>query len=484
MKRPKRIYKTKKGRKYYLIKGKRKYVKTKTKKKKKNIKTKNKKGNLTVIIKNIISKTKRRKTKRKKGKKPTLHIHPDIKAPLKGLPIHFPVLQKKIVQIDDIVRKNTKTKDDFTEKVAKKDKKIKEYREIIKKGPSFDESVYKKALRSLRRVLKERDSMHLMFLEASRGDKTSKDLLQKNIIEQRERIKKDKADVKAPKSRRNIPYSIRPNIKVKSNIDKKFREYISIHGLSPTESNYIDWTNKEGSKAIKESDEYFKSKAPLYYDYRPGYVVFSSAEEEIDTPTDSDMEIPSESELKGSGDEGLYNTQIMDISKHITKGGIPVVPSDKISSLLGLIKPGMKTFSAIINTNPSKSDGTGTDGFKVGHWRSIFLDNDGEYTSAEYYDPLVQGSIPSPLKSMMKKIATKMNPEDYFLYKENGLKRQSSNTSTCGYHALKFIDDRLNGVPWSTATGYDDFMKKNKPDDSVDGERDIQGKMKAYDKFI
>jgi len=84
----------------------------------------------------------------------------------------------------------------------------------------------------------------------------------------------------------------------------------------------------------------------------------------------------------------------------------------------------------------------------------------------------------------MKKIATKMNPEDYFLYKENGLKRQSSNTSTCGYHAFKFIDDRLNGVPWSTATGYDDFMKKNKPDDSVDGERDIQGKMKAYDKFI
>jgi hypothetical protein len=73
--------------------------------------------------------------------------------------------------------------------------------------------------------------------------------------------------------------------------------------------------------------------------------------------------------------------------------------------------------------------------------------------------------------------------------------RQMDTTNTCGYHSIKFIDDRYNDVPWSEATGYDDYMakhmKKNmmsntigKADDSIDGEKDLIGPMKKYDKFI
>jgi hypothetical protein len=48
-----------------------------------------------------------------------------------------------------------------------------------------------------------------------------------------------------------------------------------------------------------------------------------------------------------------------------------------------------RSFAAVINTNPSQSDGTGQDGFQVGHWRAIFVDNRDDYPSIEYFDPLV-----------------------------------------------------------------------------------------------
>ena len=59
------------------------------------------------------------------------------------------------------------------------------------------------------------------------------------------------------------------------------------------------------------------------------------------------------------------------------------------------------------------------------------------------------------------------------------LRRQNYNKSNCGYHVMKFIEDRFNGIPFSEASGYDDYMKKQKGtgyipiDDSLDGEGDL-----------
>ena len=66
------------------------------------------------------------------------------------------------------------------------------------------------------------------------------------------------------------------------------------------------------------------------------------------------------------------------------------------------------------------------------------------------------------------------------------LRRQSKMTSNCGHHAIKFLDDRFNAVPWSEATGYDDYMAKHSsaPDDSADGEKDIVKAMKRYESYI
>lgn len=422
--RPKRIYKAPNGRFYYLVKGVRKFVKVVPNKKKFIVKTKKK------IPPHKKPAVKRKKTAFALNPQSVLQAPPQV-----GLPATIPVEQKPIVGIQDVA------KQEITKKNIEVAKQIKE--------------------------------------------------------------KKDEEEKK-----RTLEGSIRPNYKVKRTIDTLFQRYKDITGYDNVSDIYA-WKKfqktKEYNNPIKEEegDNIYSIKAPYLYDYEPklkdkGKKVSKKDSEDEDEDTESDVstdpsigellkkdyfDSDSESLIAGRGPSGLFNTDIEDIMKGL-KNICPVIPSDKIGMLLDYVKEGMGKFGAIINTNPSKSDGSGTDGFRTGHWRAIFFDNDDDYVSAEYYDPLCEGPIPAPLKAMMKKIAKKMNPEDYALIKENNLKRQMDTTNTCGYHAIKFIDDRYNDVPWSQATGYDDYMAKHKPDDSEAGEKSLVKPIKKYDKYI
>lgn len=174
-----------------------------------------------------------------------------------------------------------------------------------------------------------------------------------------------------------------------------------------------------------------------------------------------------------NGDDGLYNDQIEKIMKKRIKNFVPVVASDKVNDLLQYVNKGDKFFSAVINTEPSESFGR--------HWRCIVIDNRDDYPSAEYFDSLAENAKPDDaLLSVMRKICKRMNPEKYFKFKYNMLRRQSFNTSNCSYHVMKFIEDRHNGVPFEDASGWSDYMKRQKGngyeaiDDSQDGEGDLE----------
>lgn len=190
---------------------------------------------------------------------------------------------------------------------------------------------------------------------------------------------------------------------------------------------------------------------------------------------------------KGTGyDNGLYNDEIEKIAKKRIKDYVPVIASDQVNELPRYVARGDKRFGFVINTNPSSSDGSGNDGYRTGHWRAVYINNEDDYPSVEYFDPLSEGKMPPELVSACRKIAMKMNPSMMFKYKQNMLRRQSKMTSNCGWHAVKFLDDRYNGVPWSEATGYDDYMEKHNsaPDDSTDGEKDISKYIKKYESYI
>jgi hypothetical protein len=199
-------------------------------------------------------------------------------------------------------------------------------------------------------------------------------------------------------------------------------------------------------------------------------------------------ETETETEVEGAGydGDGLYNDEIEKIAKKRIKDYVPVIPSDHLNELPKYVARGDKRFGFVINTNPSTSDGSGNDSYPPGHWTAVFINNEDDYPSIEFFDPLAQGKMPEDLIKMCRRIAVKMNPEVMFKYKQNMLRRQSKMTSNCGWHCVKFLDDRYNGVPFSEATGYDDYMESlnNTPDGSRDGEKEITSYIKKYESYI
>jgi hypothetical protein len=199
-------------------------------------------------------------------------------------------------------------------------------------------------------------------------------------------------------------------------------------------------------------------------------------------------ETETETEVEGAGydGDGLYNDEIEKIAKKRIKDYIPVIPSDHLNELPKYVGRGDKRFGFVINTNPSTSDGSGDDGMRPGHWRAVFINNEDDYPSIEYFDPLAEGKMPEDLIKMCRRIAVKMNPEVMFKYKQNMLRRQSKMTSNCGWHCVKFLDDRYNGVPYSEASGYNDYMENlnSAPDGSRDGEKEIASYIKKYESYI
>jgi len=188
----------------------------------------------------------------------------------------------------------------------------------------------------------------------------------------------------------------------------------------------------------------------------------------------------------GNSDNGLYNDEIAKIIRKRVGKIIPVIPSDKVNTLLSYVVKGDKKFAAVVNTNPSSSNGSGLDGYRPGHWRAIYINNEDDFPTCEYFDPLAEGPPEKSLVAIMKKLAKKINPEKLSLYKQNNIRRQAKEKSTCGWHALQFIDDRWNGVPWSEATGYDNYIEKlqQPADDSNDGEKDVSKYIKKYNVYL
>jgi len=174
--------------------------------------------------------------------------------------------------------------------------------------------------------------------------------------------------------------------------------------------------------------------------------------------------------LRGGGDvDGLYNDEIETIADNLGIK-VPVIASDEIDKIVKMINPSTKEFGFIVNTDSSSGPGK--------HWRAVFIDNDEERPSIEYFDPL--GDAPeTQLIDDMKKIVDKLGNEKYFLFKENMVKRQADDTDTCGHFSLKFLEDRFNGVPWVDATGFRKCINQ-----SGVGEKEIAPTVKKYENYL
>jgi len=440
MTRPRRLYTTAEGKFYYLIDGKKKFVKAPAGISQKQI--------ARINIKNIVNAPAKRIKRRKKRIQPAYGkkvggvlekgmigatTEPATGGTTGGLPIYFFKPKRNIPTLDD----QAETSADTT--ITKLSKELLKGLEAKPSSSKIQPMIANEPTRAI---------------EESKGEAETPT---SNLPKPRK-----------PKGKTGSEPNIRESslVKIMTNWYEKNEEYPSLGEVNnKIKSQYMDVSQQEYNDALEKAgkiiDEYVAGgeKAGFFQRFFKG---------------------------KGGDGDGLYNDEIEKIVKKRIKNYVPVIAADEINELPRYVARGDKRFGFVINTNPSSSDGSGNDGYRTGHWRAVYINNEDDYPTVEYFDPLAEGKMPQELITMTRKIAMKMNPEMMFKYKQNMLRRQSKLTSSCGHHSIKFLDDRFNGVPYADATGYTDYMEQHSsaPDDSHDGEKDISKYIKKYESYI
>ncbi len=496
MTRPKRLYLNSKGKYYYIIDGKKKYIKVPA--------TMSQKQVQNINIKNIIGSTTARRLKRRKKKVEPRYqqrIVPNmVETTQSGLPSYIFRPGKSFTSLSELTTKADDTSEKklidllkgATQVIKSEPIGTPKITSALKKGEKIN-TEYEKAMEFINknRGISETPNKNLMsefdksalptpltnmgqrgFTPGSNGTPVSLS----EITRKMEQIRFDtdkrrnkpktpatKIESKEPPSTATEAGTRLKNLRQKypniSKKDKLVQVLINEGYITSAEipTNLPEWNAFGRYTGLTDGRDYAK---------------FDNV---IDAISDN---FPTQ--MRGSGeseDDGLYNDQIEQIMKKRINNFVPVVAKDQVDSLLGYVKKGDKFFSAVINTDPSSSGGR--------HWRCIVMDNRDDFPSAEYFDPLCETMKPEEsLLNVMREIAKKMNPEKYFKYKFSEIRRQSFNKSNCGYHVCKYIEDRYNGIPFSEASGFDDYEKRQKgegaPDNSADGEKEL----KNYEKMI
>lgn len=149
----------------------------------------------------------------------------------------------------------------------------------------------------------------------------------------------------------------------------------------------------------------------------------------------------------------LYSDEIEDFFKDQKEypyfGG--VISADEIDRL-----PKKLPLGFIMNLDNADQKGS--------HWVAVYISND----SIEYFDPF--GKEPTDnFKARIQKFLRDLNVPVMFKFKINRVQRQHGNSYKCGYHSMRFLDDRFAGVPFEKATGYDNVKNgDNEKDELVD----------------
>jgi len=476
MSRPNRLYLDSKNRYYYIVDNKRKYIKVPPGMSQKQIQT--------INIKNVIGNVSARRMKRKKKRirpvysKKLVPKDDMIKSGItyQGLPTYFFTPQKSFVDLGNI---STRSNDTNTEKLIDLLKGLKPVIDVDKKIKiEIPEPERKPKFTPMKPESRPTEDGTPTFtpMKPEPGSKLFETI--------KSEYEKSKEFIRKAREAPDLPVPTDKILLEKLKADEKKRDRRLISQLMNFEyieknerpTTFDDW--KRIARTNVGVDKEYSSKDSLQNAIRR---ILREDLKSIgrNLEDESYMEPPGGGG-KDDGDDGLYNDQISTIMKKRIKNFVPVVASDKVDELLLHVEPGDKFFAAVVNTEPSSSSGR--------HWRCIIIDNRDDFPSAEYFDPLAETERgpEESLISVMKRICKIMNPEKYCKFKYNLLRRQSYNKSNCGFHVMRFIEDRFNGIPFSEASGYDAYMKKQKGsgyepiDDSIDGEGDL----KSYENKI
>ena len=422
MPRPRRMYKEDNGKYYYIINGKRKYVKVPEGVSSKKL--------AKINIQNIINLPSARR--RKKGGLRQPKFAQKIASNLErtdqgGLPLYLFKSQRKIATLDEIAKSSDDTSVD---KLTK----------LLLKGITATPSSSKVA-----------PTISMMTqtapMTAESGSQTTgklsikpKRTLRQSFVPTGEESKEDgrrgESKQGEPKKKTRKQISQEELVNVIGEVDRRGVTNINtVRGYLEEyygKEGYTDFTKAKYEKALSDYEKLAYStpaNAPppsmslpaprtsnitTLRDINP-YETSSEkgnyVRELIKQGGVKTAETETETEVEGGGydGDGLFNDEIEKIAKKRIKDYVPVIASDQLNELPKFVGRGDKRFGFVVNTNPSTSDGSGHDNFPPGHWTAVYINNEDDYPSIEYFDPLAQGKMPEDLIKMCRRIAVKMN---------------------------------------------------------------------------
>lgn len=162
-----------------------------------------------------------------------------------------------------------------------------------------------------------------------------------------------------------------------------------------------------------------------------------------------------ENQPKANKLPALWSDQIEDyFDKYPHFAG--TIAADEIDELPNNIPMGF-----IMNTNDRDND-------DMGHWVATYINGD----STEYYDPLGDPPNKKYISDIKKKLES-MHIPILMKFKVNMVKDQHSNSQHCGYHCIRFLDDRFNNIDYPMTTRYNTKASEKINNDS-NGEKTIK----------
>lgn len=149
--------------------------------------------------------------------------------------------------------------------------------------------------------------------------------------------------------------------------------------------------------------------------------------------------------------EGMFDDEINYTAKELGLykcGYLGTVPIDKIHELANVVKPSMKQFGFIFNTDPSDKPGQ--------HWIAVCYIS--QFRELDYYNSLAEQPTDQFLDEIKPVIDALALPY-YLKFKINNIARQGM-SQNCGYHALQFLYRMLcKGEKYKFASGYSEVRK-------------------------
>ena len=149
--------------------------------------------------------------------------------------------------------------------------------------------------------------------------------------------------------------------------------------------------------------------------------------------------------------DGLKTSEINKMMSTV-KNYLGTYPADFLKFLPKKLS---KIFSFIMNTDPSTKNGK--------HWVAVRVDTSQDM-AIEYYDSFAQEPSKDFMKQL-KKLVDRLDINVYLKMKINRIQQQNTNTTNCGWFAMKFIIDRELGGDFKQCSGFNDSIK---------GESDIE----------